>query len=140
MKAVQGQGTFQVPTRAKGKPSQHALTGDHPEEMCVGTLGPASAPEPGIGDMFYKKAGMDGQESVRDTHHACRTEGGLEATSRVDLTSEEVGLQYPAPKTRFSRERLDGSGPVSGPPLPSQEPLPGRVKLKDRGWKRRKTV
>lgn len=124
---------FQVPTQSKGKPSQHALTGDHPEGMCVGTLGPVSTPELGIGNMFYKKAGMDGQERGRDTHHAYKTEGGLEATSRVDLTSEEVGLQYPAPKTRFSRERLDCSGPVSGPPLPSQEPLPGRVKLKGRG-------
>lgn len=52
--------------------------------------------------------------------------------SPTDITSEEVGLQYPAPKTRFSRERLDCSGPVSGPPLPSQGPLPGRVKLKRR--------
>lgn len=49
------------------------------------------------------------------------------------VTSEEVGLQYPAPKTKFSREITGCSGPVSGPPFPNQEPLPGRVKLERRG-------
>ena len=76
---------------------------------------------------------MDGQASGRDTHHPCGTGGGLGAASRADLTSEEAGLQYPAPKTRFSSERVGCSVPGSGPPLPSQEPLPGRVKLKGRG-------
>lgn len=61
---------------------------------------------------------------------------GHGAPAPWDATSEEVGLQYPAPKTRFSRERLDGSDPASGPPLPSQEPLPGRVKLERREGKR----
>lgn len=45
------------------------------------------------------------------------------------ITSEEVGLQYPAPKTKFSKEIMGCSGPVSRPPFPNQEPLPGRVKL-----------
>lgn len=49
-------------------------------------------------------------------------------------------MQYPAPKTRFSRERLDCSGPVSETPFPSQEPLPGRVKLDRREVKKEKNV
>lgn len=65
----------------------------------------------------------------QNTHSVnCRWQGQIRGP-QADLTSEEVGLQYPAPKTKFSREMMDCSGPMSGPPLPSQEPLPGRVKL-----------
>lgn len=74
---------------------------------------------------------MDGERGAPT--HPCEAASGPGAASRADLTSEEVGLQYPAPKTRFSRERLDWSGPKSGPPLPSQGPLPGRVKLRSGG-------
>lgn len=57
---------------------------------------------------------------------------GITAPS-AHITSEEVGLQYPAPKTKFSREIMGCSGPVSGPPFPNQEPLPGRAKLERSG-------
>lgn len=66
---------------------------------------------------------------TRPANSACGCRG---RRPHADVTSEEVGLQYPAPKTRFSRERPDCSGPASTPPLPSHEPLPGRVKLEER--------
>lgn len=112
---------------------------------------PGVCPGPGARIMSEKRSSdseeeqTDRRTSGRDTQSEKTPPRGPSGRSRAlpgrrrpakptphRVTSEEVGLQYPAPKTRFSRERPDCSGPASTPPLPSHGPLPGRVKLEER--------
>lgn len=136
MKTVQGQGVFQV---LRGKPLPTRPHRGPPRRDAREDAGASVYPRAWDQEHVLQKsrngwtAEGKGHTHTNTPLSPRKTEGGLGAMSCVDLTSEEAGLQYPAPKTRFSRERLDCSGPVSGPPLPSQEPLPGRVKLKGRG-------
>ena len=115
-------------SRPTGCPGYH---GDRPEEDPT-----ASTPGSGMRNMFHRKEGTDGRVRGRGPRAPLRS--CIWPRGHVPCGPYLRGSRLAAPKTRFSRERLDCSGPASGPPLPSQDPLPGRVKLKGGGLKREK--